>query len=122
MRRRHLLVTSAVLGHWLRLGELVEQATDTLWDRSNVPLLNTEAVVKNGGGKDVEENVGPEDTEVPPSLAVIDVSASEELVTDAQLAVSAVRGSGGVLKVAGCRSQERSEVSLARLAGWWVED
>ena len=100
----------------------MEQATDTLWDRSNVPLLNTEAVVKNGGGKDVEENVGPEDTEVPPSLAVIDVSASEELVTDAQLAVSAVRGSGGVLKVAGCRSQERSEVSLARLAGWWVED
>jgi len=88
----------------------------------NAPLLDAEAVVKNDGCKDIEEDVRPEDSKVAPALAVVDIRAGQELITDAELAVSAVGRRGRVLQVSRRGAQEGRQVLLTGLAGGRAEN
>ena len=58
---------------------------------------DTEQVVQQRSGGDVEEDVHPHEAEVSPSLRPVDVRAVEVLVRNAESAVTAVAGRFGVL-------------------------
>jgi hypothetical protein len=83
-------------------------------------LPDTEEVVQQRGGGDVEEDVHPHEAEVSPSLRPVDVRAVEVLVRNAESAVTAIAGGKWVLQSAGSRGQEGRQVLLAGLAdvGW----
>lgn len=82
------------LGSWL--GHLLHLVLES----REAELADAEGPVEEDGCSNVEDNVGPEDTEVAPDLAVVDVAAGEQLACVTKGTVCTVRVGVGVLKVA----------------------
>ena len=113
MRDCHLLTS---------LGLLREDATDLLLNAFNTPSLHTEEIVKHRSHEDIEDNEGPDNTEVSPAVGVVDLRLRRELIGNLQRAVLAARSSILVEDLTTSQGGVLLKVLPACLARWGVED
>jgi hypothetical protein len=100
-----------------------------LWLRSTIlgrlllsaVLWNPEDPVEENGCRDVENTVCPKDTEVPPSVSVVETETRQERVGVPEGTEFTVGSSGRVPQVTACGGDVWCHVGLAALSVCWFE-
>lgn len=98
------------------------QLSRLLLPKAKVPPLHPETVVKRNSSNNVNNNVRPEDSKVPPPFIPANIHPGQELIRFRHGAELAPARRISVIQVSRCDLEVVGQVLAAGLVGRWVED